>query len=68
MKMVGIVLVVIGLVALLYGGVSWTRKDKVIDAGPITVTTDKHESIPIPPVAGSVLLVVGAFLLIKGRA
>ena len=66
MKPLGIALVVIGIVALLYGGVSWTHKDKVIDAGPIQVTADKHERIPIPPVAGGILLVLGAVLLVKG--
>jgi len=49
----------------LYGGLTWTRKDKVVDAGPIEITADKHESLPIPPIAGGVLLVVGAVLLMK---
>ena len=39
MKALGIVLVVVGLVALIYGGISWTRKDTVVDAGPIEITT-----------------------------
>jgi hypothetical protein len=67
MKLLGIVLVVVGLVGLLYGGLTWTRKDTVVDAGPIEITTDKRESLPIPPIAGGVLLVAGALLLVKGK-
>jgi hypothetical protein len=65
MKLLGGVLVALGLVALLYGGVSWTRKDKVVDAGPIEITADKKESIPISPIAGGVMLVAGVALLLK---
>ena len=49
MKPLGLLLIALGLIGLLYGGFSWTRKDKVVDAGPIEITADKHESLPIPP-------------------
>jgi hypothetical protein len=65
MKILGGVLAVLGLVALIYGGVSWTHKDKVLDAGPIEVTADKKEHVPISPIAGGVLLVAGIALLLK---
>ena len=65
MRPLGVLLIALGLIGLLYGGFSWTRKDKVVDAGPIEITADKHESLPIPPIAGGVLLVVGAVLLMK---
>ena len=65
MKALGALLVVAGLLGLLYGGISWTRKDKVIDAGPIEVTTDKRESVAFPPLAGAALLIGGIVLLAK---
>ena len=65
MKALGAVLVVLGILALAYGGISWTRKDKVIDAGPIEVTTDKKESVPLPPLAGGLLLIGGLALIVK---
>jgi hypothetical protein len=65
MKVLGGILVVIGLVALLYGGISWTHRDKVLDAGPIQVTTEKKERLPISPIAGGVMLVAGVALLLK---
>jgi hypothetical protein len=65
MKILGIVLVVVGLIAVLYGGISWTHRDTVVDAGPIQITKDKKETLPMSPIAGGVLLVAGAVLLLK---
>jgi hypothetical protein len=65
MKILGIVLVVVGLIAVLYGGISWTHRDTVVDAGPIQITKDKKETFPMSPIAGGVLLVAGAVLLLK---
>ncbi len=65
MKVLGGILVVLGILALIYGGVSWTRKDTVVDAGPIQITADKKESIPISPIAGGLMLAAGVVLLIK---
>ena len=65
MKALGVLLVVVGLLGLLYGGISWTRKDTVIEAGPIAVTTDKRESVAFPPLAGAALLIGGIVLLAK---
>lgn len=65
MKTVGIVLIALGVLGLAYGGISWTRKDTVVDAGPIQITANKTESLPLPPVAGGLLLVAGVVLLMK---
>ena len=65
MKALAVVLIAIGLAGVLYGGFSWTRKDKVVDAGPIEITTDKRESLPISPIAGGVILAAGVMLLMK---
>lgn len=65
MKAVGMVLVILGIVGLAYGGFSWTRKDKVVDAGPIEITADKRESVPVPPIAGGIMLVAGLALILK---
>jgi uncharacterized membrane protein YidH (DUF202 family) len=65
MKIIGIVLVVLGVIGLAYGGLSWTRRDTVVDAGPIQITTDKTERLPLPPIAGGLMLVAGVVLLMK---
>jgi hypothetical protein len=65
MKAIGIVLVVLGLIGLLIGGVTWTDRDTVVDAGPLEITTEERERLPIPPIAGGILLVAGVVLLLK---
>lgn len=65
MKALGIVLIVIGIIGVIYGGISWTTRDTVVDAGPIEITKDKTESIPLPPIAGAVCLVAGTLLLMR---
>ena len=65
MRAIAIVLIVLGVLGLAYGGVTWTRRDTVVDAGPIEITRDQRESLPIPPIAGGALLVVGVVLLMK---
>jgi hypothetical protein len=65
MKAIGIVLVVLGLVGLLFGRISWTDRDTVVDAGPIQVQTEERKRLPIPPIAGGIMLVAGIVLLIK---
>jgi uncharacterized membrane protein YidH (DUF202 family) len=65
MKAIGIVLIVIGLAGILYGGFSWTRRDTVIDAGPIKVQADKRQSVPISPIVGAVCLIAGVVLVVR---
>ena len=66
MKLVGIVLVVLGVLGLAYGGVTWTTNEKVVDLGPLQVTHDKTRSLPLPPIAGGVCLIAGVVLLVAG--
>jgi hypothetical protein len=65
--MFGIVLIVLGLVALLYGGISWTEREKVVDVGPIEVTREDRERLPVPPIVGGLLLTAGVVLVIVRR-
>ncbi|MCC7123868.1 MAG: DUF3185 domain-containing protein [Acidobacteria bacterium] len=65
MKALGIVLIVLGVIGLAYGGLSWTRKDKVLDAGPIEITADKRESLPLSPIAAGACLIAGVVLVLR---
>ena len=60
------VLIVVGVIALALGGVRYTRTEKVIDAGPIQVTREKHESIPLEPIVGIAAVAGGIALLVTG--
>ena len=70
LAMLGIVLIVLGAVALAYQGITYTTKEKVVDLGPLKVEAKKEKTIPLPPVLGGVAIVVGVVLLIassRGR-
>jgi hypothetical protein len=64
MRIAGLVLVAVGIVVLVWGGVFWTDRDTVIDAGPIEVTTENREGLALPPVVGAIALVGGIVLLV----
>ena len=66
MKVTGILLIVIGVIALAYGGITYSRRVKVIDIGPIEATAEKRETIPLPPVLGALALAGGIVLMIAG--
>jgi hypothetical protein len=66
MSMLGIVLVVLGILALVYQGFSYTRREKVIDIGPIHATADRQEHVPLPPIVGGLALAAGVVLLVMG--
>lgn len=66
-KMLGIVLVVVGLIGLAWGGFSYTTREKVADIGPIHASRDKTHSVPLPPIAGAFALVGGVALLMAGK-
>jgi hypothetical protein len=64
MKIVGILLIVLGIVALIYGGISYTREETLVDLGPIQAKTQTRETIPLPPILGGLALLGGVALLI----
>jgi hypothetical protein len=64
---IGVLLIVLGLVGLLYGGFSYTREKKVVDLGPVEVTKQEHERLPLSPIVGGLILVSGVWLLASGR-
>ena len=66
-KMLGIILIVLGLVGLVWGGFSYTTREKVVDIGPIHATREKTHNIPLPPIAGAVALIGGVVLLLAGK-
>ena len=63
----GIILIVIGIVALAYQGITYTTREKVVDIGPIQMTADKTKTIPLPPILGGIALVGGIVLLVMGN-
>lgn len=67
MRTLGVILIVVGLVAVIWGGISYTRSTTVFEVGSLEVTADEKERIPLSPVLGALALVSGAALLVVGR-
>jgi uncharacterized membrane protein len=64
--MIGILLIVLGGLALAYQGFNYTRQEKVIDVGPIHATAERQEHVSVPPILGGLALVGGILLLVAG--
>lgn len=63
---IGIILIVIGIVTLVYQGITYTTREKVVDLGPLKVEAKREKTIPLPPVVGVVALVGGIVLVAVG--
>ena len=63
MKIVGVLLIVLGLVGLLFGGISYVTRDEKADLGPISVVEERRERIPVSPLIGALALAGGVVLL-----
>ena len=66
MSIVGIVLIVLGVAALAYQGITYTSRETVIDIGPLQATADRQRTIPLPPVVGGLAIAGGVALLVVG--
>ena len=67
-KALGMVLIVLGLLGLAWGGFTYTTKEKVLDVGPIHATRDETHNVPLPPIAGAVALIGGIVLLVSAKS
>ena len=63
---VGVLLIVVGLTALVYQGITYTTRETVIDIGPVHATADRQKTLPLPPVLGIAAVAGGVVLLIAG--
>ncbi len=66
MKILGIVLIVAGIVALVYGGFSYTTTKKDVDMGPLQISHKQNHSVPLPPVLGVIAIIGGGALVYFG--
>jgi hypothetical protein len=62
----GLVLILAGVLALAYQGISYTKREKVLDFGPLKASVDTRETLPIPPWVGGLAVGGGVLLLVMG--
>ena len=67
MKALGFVLIILGVLALVYGGVSYNRERTVLDVGPFKATASEQKNVPLSPIVGGIALLSGIVLLVVPR-
>jgi hypothetical protein len=67
MKIVGVALVILGIVALVYGGIGYNRQTTILEVGGIKATATEHKTLPVAPVVGAIALIGGIALLVIPR-
>ncbi|MDE1155134.1 MAG: DUF3185 domain-containing protein [Acidobacteriaceae bacterium] len=63
---IGVVLILLGIVGFALGGFSFTHEKKDVDMGPVQISHDKKENVPIPPILSGIALVGGIALVAVG--
>jgi hypothetical protein len=66
-KTIGFLLLIAGAVMLIWTGFNYTKREKVVDAGPIQISVDKQKSVNWPPYAGGILAVCGIIVLVTNK-
>jgi UDP-N-acetylmuramyl pentapeptide phosphotransferase/UDP-N-acetylglucosamine-1-phosphate transferase len=67
MKLLGIILIILGVLALAYQGIRYTTQEKLVDIGSIQVTTTEKKNIPLPPIVGGVAILAGIVMILAER-
>ncbi len=67
MKLAGVILMIAGVAALIYGGFSYTTHKKAVNMGPIQVESTHHHQVPLPPILGAAFIVGGALVFFGAR-
>lgn len=66
MRVLGIVLIILGVVGLVYGGITYTRRSETVSVGPVSATVKEKETFPLSPVVSGVALLAGIALVVAG--
>ncbi len=66
-KTIGLVLLIIGIAMLVWTGFTYTKKEKIVDAGPIQISADRQKSVSWPPYAGGILVIGGIVLMVTSK-
>jgi hypothetical protein len=66
LALLGVVLIILGIIALAYQGITYTTRENVIDLGPLKASVEKKKTIPLPPILGGLAIAAGVFLVWVG--
>ena len=63
----GVILIVLGALALAYQGFTYTTREKVINLGPIQASVDKEKTVPLPPILGGLAIAAGVIVIFTSK-
>lgn len=66
-KVLGVILIVLGMIGLIWGGFTYKTQKKIVDLGPIQASRTKTHTVPVTPIAGAVALIGGIVLVVVGK-
>lgn len=66
MRVLGIILIILGVVGLAYGGITYTRRSETVNVGPVSATVKEKETFPLSPIVSGVALLAGIALVVAG--
>ncbi|MCC8423454.1 hypothetical protein [Mucilaginibacter sp. UR6-11] len=66
-KLIGIILIILGAIMIIWTGFTYTKKEKVIDAGPIQISADRQKTVNWPPYLGGILLIGGIVVVATSK-
>ncbi len=66
-KPLGLILTLLGIIMLVWTGFTYTKKEKIVDAGPIQISADKEKNVNWPPYVGGIILIAGVVILVSSR-
>lgn len=64
---IGVLLIILGGISLAYQGIHYTKREKIVDVGPIQATAKQDKTLPLPPILGAISLVAGIVLVVAAR-
>ncbi|NII82856.1 MULTISPECIES: hypothetical protein [unclassified Pedobacter] len=66
-RTLGLILIVVGIAMLVWTGFTYTKKEKLADAGPIQISADREKSVNWPPYAGGIILIAGVIVFVASK-
>jgi uncharacterized membrane protein len=66
-RTLGIILLIVGVIMLIWTGFTYTKKEKIVDAGPLEISADRQKTVSWPPYVGGILVIGGIVLLVTGK-
>ncbi|WP_316829385.1 hypothetical protein [Pedobacter aquatilis] len=66
-RTVGLILILVGIAMLVWTGFTYTKKEKIVDAGPIQIFADREKAVNWPPYVGGIVLVAGVFVFVTSK-